>query len=239
VIGLGKARRRPPQDQAEKPFWISFSDLMTALMVLFLVAMAVALMAVTQGLQRIETEKLAREEAIKSCLADLEALTARPEFTGVTIRDHAVEFGALAEFAKRDHDLPPAKREFLRRFVPRMLDVARGDHCNTWLKRVVVEGFASQEGTYLYNLNLSLQRSQRLLCVLLDPRGDDAPDEADRRYVRKMFLVSGSSFNAVKSKAEESRRVELRLEFREIGERPEAQAEIPWDEDVRCPIDKQ
>jgi hypothetical protein len=53
-----------------------------------------------------------------------------------------------------------------------------------------------------------------------------------------MFLVGGSSFNAVKAKAEESRRVELRLEFREIGERPEAQAEIPWDEDVRCPIDK-
>jgi hypothetical protein len=74
--------------------------------------------------------------------------------------------------------------------------------------------------------------------VLLDSRADDAPAEADRRYVRKLFLVSGSSFNAVKSKAEKSRRVELRLEFREIGERPEAQAEIPWDEDVRCPIDK-
>jgi outer membrane protein OmpA-like peptidoglycan-associated protein len=238
VIGIGKARRKPPRDQAEKPFWISFSDLMTALMVLFLVAMAVALMAVTQGLQRIEAEKLAREESIKSCMADLDALASQREFKGVAIRDHTIEFGALAEFEKQDHDLPPGKREFLRRFVPRMLAITRGDHCSAWLKRVVVAGFASQEGTYLYNLNLSLQRSQRVLCVLLDPRASDAPSKADRRYVRKLFLVGGSSFNDVKPIAEKSRRVELRLEFREIGERPETLAEIPWDEDVRCPVDR-
>lgn len=35
-------RRR---EEGEKPFWISFSDLMSALMVLFLVAMSVALWA--------------------------------------------------------------------------------------------------------------------------------------------------------------------------------------------------
>ena len=33
--------RRAPRDEAEKPFWISFADLMTALMVLFLVVMGV------------------------------------------------------------------------------------------------------------------------------------------------------------------------------------------------------
>jgi hypothetical protein len=37
--------RRGGRDEAEKPFWISFADLMTALMVLFLVVMGVALLA--------------------------------------------------------------------------------------------------------------------------------------------------------------------------------------------------
>ena len=44
MIGSRKASAAKRSDDAENPFWISFSDLMTALMVLFLVAMAVALM---------------------------------------------------------------------------------------------------------------------------------------------------------------------------------------------------
>lgn len=238
MIGLKTASRRPARDQAEKPFWISYSDLMTALMVLFLVAMAVALMAVTQGLQRIEAEKKAREESIRSCMAEIGALAQQPAFRGVSVKDNSIEFGALAEFDYKGHDLTASRRDFLRRFVPQLLDVARGGHCSTWLKRVVVEGFASPEGSYLFNLNLSLQRSQRVLCVLLDSQADHAPSIDDRKLIRKLFLVGGYSFNAVKLKAEESRRVELKLEFRELNERQESLPEIPWDEDSKCPLDK-
>ncbi len=226
------------RDEAEKPFWISYADLMTALMVLFLVAMAIALMAVTQGLQRVEAEKIVRQEAIKSCMADIAKLAAKPEFRGVVVRDNAVEFGALAEFERRGHDLTPQRRGFLRHFVPEMVEVARGGNCGDWLKRIVVEGFASQEGSYLFNLNLSLQRSQRMLCVLLDGQATDAPSKEDRRTIRKLFLVGGSSFNALKRSAEESRRVELKIEFRELGEKLEVQPEIPWDEDAKCPLDR-
>ena len=42
IGGLQTAARRRGKDDGEKPFWISFSDLMSALMVLFLVAMSVA-----------------------------------------------------------------------------------------------------------------------------------------------------------------------------------------------------
>jgi flagellar motor protein MotB len=41
-------RPRRKADEAEKPFWISYADLMTSLMVLFLVAMSVALIAVSK-----------------------------------------------------------------------------------------------------------------------------------------------------------------------------------------------
>ena len=237
MLGLKLPARRPIRDQAEKPFWISYSDLMTALMVLFLVAMAVALMAVTQGLQRMEADKSAREESIRSCLQEVKALSEKPEFRGVTLRDSAIEFGALTEFDKRGHQLTSARREFLRSFVPQLLEVAKHRNCERWLKRVVVEGFASAEGSYLFNLNLSLQRSQRVLCVLLDSKAADAPSEPDRKLIRKLFLVGGSSFNALKVKAEESRRVELKLEFRELDEKKEVSPEIPWDEDSVCPLD--
>ncbi|MBI4985623.1 MAG: hypothetical protein HZC24_09865 [Rhodocyclales bacterium] len=146
MIGPKSAARRPARDQAEKPFWISYSDLMTALMVLFLIAMAVALMAVTQGLQRLEAEKAAREVAIASCMADVAVLAQKPEFAGVTVKDKSIEFGTQAEFDKKGYGLTPAQRNFLRRFVPQLLDTVRGGHCAPWFKRFVVECFASPEG---------------------------------------------------------------------------------------------
>ena len=42
------ALRRKAKDEAEKPFWISFADLMTAMTILFLVVMSVALLAVAK-----------------------------------------------------------------------------------------------------------------------------------------------------------------------------------------------
>lgn len=240
MLGLKFTPRKASRDPAEKPFWISFADLMTALMVLFLVAMAVALMAVTQGLQRLEAEKQAREQSLQACLSEVGQLARQPEFRGLRVKDDSIEFGALAEFEKRGHELSADRRAFLRRFVPRLLTALRGPSCQQWLKRVVVEGFASAEGSYLFNLNLSLQRSQRVLCVLLDarPQEDYALNEVDRRTLRKLFLVGGSSFNALKRKPEESRRVEFRLQFRELGEKVDSAPELPWDEDASCPLDQ-
>lgn len=42
------------RDEGEKPFWISFADLMTAMMILFLVVMVASLSSVTQRIQQVE-----------------------------------------------------------------------------------------------------------------------------------------------------------------------------------------
>ncbi len=237
MFGIQGRRNRRGKDEAEKPFWISFSDLMTALMVLFLVAMAVALMAVTQGLAKIKKEGQARDETISSCMVDMGALAKRDEFKGVLLRGYSIEFGTLAEFRNNDHRLDAAQEHFVRAFVPKVLDVARQDSCKKWLKRVVVEGFASQEGSYLYNLNLSFLRSQRVLCAVLNSHADNALSLADRKQVRTLFLTGGSSFNTVSKSPAEMRRVELKLEFRDLGAPQELAREIKWDDDTTCPND--
>ena len=236
--GLRRLRARANRDQAEKPFWISYSDLMTALMVLFMVAMAAAMMVTTHGVHRLEQQKIARDDALKACMNEIAALAAAKSFGGATVRGNAIEFGAIAEFGKRDHDLPDARKDLIRQFMPGVLDIARSDKCRPWIKNVFVEGFASQEGSYLYNLNLSLQRSQRMLCILLDSKARTALSEADRKFIRRKFLVGGASFNAVKERPELSRRAEFRIEFRESREAAAPASEIPWDDDARCPIDR-
>ncbi len=246
MIGSRKAPAPKRADDAEKPFWISFSDLMTALMVLFLVAMAVALMSVTQGLRKIDESRMTRDKAISSCLSEIEQLTKQAQYAGVKLRGQTLELGALAEFRKDGNELAPQRMAFLRSFVPQMLRVAHTPGCQNWLKRFVLEGYASPEGSYLYNLNLSLERSQRVLCVLLDAKAPDAPRLADRQAIREMFFVGGSSFNsAILNQPEKSRRVELRLEFKDLSQsckpnspgcEPDEVRPIPWDDDFKCPV---
>ena len=237
MLGIKPGRGRGSKDEAEKPFWISFSDLMTALMVLFLVAMAVALMAVTSGLARIKSEGQARGQEISGCMVDMKKLAEEREFAGVEIRGYSIEFGKLAEFKNNDHRLDPAEERFVRAFIPKVLRVAKQPQCDKWLKRIVVEGFASQVGSYLYNLNLSFLRSQRILCVVLDSHPADALTLEDRKQIRKLFLVGGSSFNTATTSESQMRRVELKLEFRDLGTAKELTREIPWDEDPKCPND--
>lgn len=246
MFGTPPPPRKRHQEEAEKPFWISYSDLMTALMVLFLVAMAVALLSVTQGLRQMDESRQSRDSAIQSCLADLQSTIERPEFKGVQLRGQTLDFGTLAEFRKDSNELEAQRADFLRRLVPHMLDVARSASCQAWLKRFVLEGYASPEGSYLYNLNLSLERSQRVLCVLLDAKAPNAPSLADRQAIREMFFVGGSSFNsAILNHPEKSRRVELRLEFKALRKicspstpdcEPEEMPPLPWDDDFKCPV---
>jgi outer membrane protein OmpA-like peptidoglycan-associated protein len=236
MLGMRLPTRSRIRDEGEKPFWISFSDLMSALMVLFLVATTVALLAVTHEISQAEREKIEREQEIEAFMARVrEAIS---EFPGVSVRQRAIDFGERARFASDSHQLAREQTRLLRAVVPRILEVAREPLGQRRFKRVIVEGFADPRGSYLHNLNLSLQRSERVLCALLVPgRGEAALSEADRLFIRERFLVGGFSFNAQKASLEESRRIELKLDFLEVGEQPPQAATPALEAEDRCPLD--
>lgn len=281
--------RRGSRDEAEKPFWISFADLMTSLMVLFLVTLSVALVKAREDTERakkaeaaakvaevalveekkkldVALEELRRRERerdnrrelrasdIASCHVQLEQIISRfnQDGDGGVHLDRArnvIDFGSRALFDKGRNDLKMQQAQVLRDFTEHLIDVLNENAgvCHRWLKRVVVEGFTDITGSYLYNLNLSLNRSQRVMCVLLSgeygtttrivandqsafsvpvttqrtitipQRIDPLPPEK-QSLVKQLFLVGGYSSNSLKATDEESRRIELRIEFYQVDE---------------------
>jgi len=229
--------RKKSDNDAESPFWISFADQMTALMVLFLIALTVALYAVTEKVSEAEQQKAARQQEITAFLQRLRQLTETQ--TGITLRGTAIDFGDRARFEHNSHRINEAQSRLLSSFAPQVLALARDPLGQRWLKRISVVGFADASGNYLHNLNLSLQRSERVLCVLLaPPPGIEPLSESDRRQVRELFIVSGASFNSQKNSPEESRRIELRLEFFELDEARQSPALPDGLVDNHCPLDK-
>lgn len=237
MFGLRLPSRKTGREEGEKPFWISYSDMMTALMVLFLVVMTVALLAVTNEASELDKQKTQREEEIAKLLAKIKEST--KDFPGVVIHGNTIDFGEQVRFETDSHQLTDGQDRMLRAFIPTVLKAARDPLGQKWVRRVVVEGFADKRGTYLHNLNLSLQRSQRVLCTLLAKTapGEVRLTEDDRLLIREIFLVGGSSFNSLKDSLEESRRIEVKLEFLDIGEKRPKSPNVPMDDVQACPLD--
>jgi outer membrane protein OmpA-like peptidoglycan-associated protein len=311
MMGRAVVVKRGGRGEAEKPFWISYADLMTALMVLFLVAMSVAMMTVTYNAKDVERQKseleeknqqlnaalvqietakatleddrrrlLEEQERSKKFEADLvaandaleklrktqaeldaeaqarlrdkdirdllrEVSKAAAKYPGVKVDEdrHTIDFGDRATFDKGKDVLTSDQAKLLRAFVPDVLSIANADLGRKWLKQVVVEGFASPEGQYLFNLDLSLKRSERVLCALLaDPSdGETALTPGQSGQIRDLFLVGGFSFNAAKfdeatKSYDASRRVELRLEFLGVNESRPQKAAVPHERPGTCSL---
>ncbi|PND37376.1 flagellar motor protein MotB [Paucibacter aquatile] len=231
MLGMQAVARRRARDEGEKPFWISFSDLMSALMVLFLVTMSVALLAVTKKVSDAEREERERTEAIEKLMGEVQAVVNRKEFEGVRIVGNTIDFGPRGKFEREGQNtLSPPQREVIRNFTPTLLAKLRStDAGRLWFKRAVVEGYASQTGSYLFNLNLSLERSQRVLCELLreSPTMTDSLSEQDRKLIATKFFVGGASFNSLRADDEASRRIEFKLEFKTRQERKDEEKNPP------------
>ena len=198
------------REEGEKPFWISYADLMTAMMMLFLVVMTFSLVIITNPGPELEHLKKIQQmcDEIKSAAQEVQGVT-------VDCVNNRIDFGAQAQFGNNDFGLSDAAKEKLREFTPVLLTVARKDQGHL-LKRVVVEGYASPTGSYLLNLQLSMRRAETVLCSLFElPKTTEIPLSLDdRKMVRDLFLVGGYSFNNGQGKTEaEMRRVEFKLDF--------------------------
>lgn len=218
MLGAKFVIKRAGKDEAEKPFWISFADLMTALMVLFLVVMGVALLAVTKNVTEREKQEEQHRQDIALILERFSEAAKRYDGIKVDKERRVINFGDRARFAFGSSNLSLDQEIVLRQFVPEILTLANDELGKRVLKRIVVEGYTDKTGSYLSNLNLSLQRSQRVLCTMFATSGPNLLSNAQKEDVRSLFFVGGYSFNAAKDSDEESRRVEMRLEFLGIGE---------------------
>ncbi|ONN64970.1 flagellar motor protein MotB [Herbaspirillum sp. VT-16-41] len=227
MMGPKVVIKRGSRDEAEKPFWISFADLMTALMVLFLVVMGVALLAVTKNVTEREKKEEKHRQDIERILDRFEQAAKRHQGIKIDRGRSVIDFGERARFAKARYNLTAEQEAVLRQFVPEILSLANDDLGQRVLKRVVVEGYTDKTGSYLSNLNLSLQRSQRVLCTMFATTGPSPLSEEQKESVRRLFLVGGYSFNAAKDTDDESRRVEMRIEFLGLDEaRPESPRQV-------------
>jgi outer membrane protein OmpA-like peptidoglycan-associated protein len=227
---FNRAYKRPkPNDEAEKPFWISYSDLMTACMTLFLVVMAVTIVFLED---KYKPKPDYRGAAIKTCFAELKE-DAKGKFPEAKFPENVedsfrINLGSIVNFKTNDYQIAPDGIYFLRTYIPSVLHRLKSDSCKKYFRRVVVEGYTDTDGDYLTNLKLSLDRSRQVVCSLSPTvQSNVSLSNDEQNEVRDLFLVGGFSFNSFKLLKSESRRVELKLEFWQENEEAKYKKDNP------------
>jgi outer membrane protein OmpA-like peptidoglycan-associated protein len=234
-VGLAALKGRS-REEAEKPFWISYADLMTALMILFLVVMVTALAAISKQTEEVVkaaqkgtaekpipwlkskdmelTETQLRVQEIAEVCNELAEKNRANPHVMVDCKMNRINFGEVGQFKTDQYRLGAEGEVALAKLVPTILETANTPLGQKWLKQVLIEGYTDTDGSYLYNLSLSLKRSEWVMCTLLAADNSALAFNAEqRRQIKKLFLAGGVAFNNIRASKDASRRVELRLQF--------------------------
>jgi chemotaxis protein MotB len=218
---MRRRRRDRAGDESATEYWASYSDLLAAMLLVFVLLLVVSMFHYADFIRQKEDRLEAREERLTAFreierrliddlrdAIDQELVTIDPE-TG----NMRIESGIL--FAEGSAELNQEGRERLRRLFDDYIRVVLDPRFAEFLERIEIEGHTNSNGGYLYNLELSQQRAAAVMRELLDHGGE----RADR--LKEIVVASGRSFSHLIRDAQgredsvRSRRIEIQFRLEE------------------------
>lgn len=218
-------------DTENEDYWIPLADIMTGLMLIFLLIAASYIIIYNKEIQTLkehytESSQLLmmnltlsqqiRNELIQEFNTDTLKWQATIESQDISISFDAPE----VLFATGSADLKTEFKEILQEFLPRYLQLLQ-EHSND-ITEIRINGFSSNfwgkmhdpEQIYLLNMQLSQQRAVNVLNYL----HQITPADKDKEYLRNYFTANGfsSSHALVQTGREADPAKTQRVEFRVI-----------------------
>lgn len=218
-------RRESNDDEAG---WLSLSDLMTVLMVLFLVISIFIAVSATTRLKDISgTIKSVITEELKLCEKIKEGLETKFNESDINVSCNPITVTFLNpdyKFAKNSAQLPIKFEKALKQFFPFYLQTLSEWEYSELIDEIRIEGHTDSDGGYLYNMKLSQDRSRNVLDYTVSL--NEIKNSRDQYlWTRKHLTANGLSFSRLLNSEggsiqdelteiedkERSRRVEIKL----------------------------
>ncbi|QKY68668.1 OmpA family protein [Lentibacillus sp. CBA3610] len=220
-----KYQRLFKKEQDEGHFWPSFTDLLTIILLCFILIFIAMMIIKSLQIEEME-ETIDQLMGVRSELVnDLQA-----EFSdsslGVEVDEEtgAMIFNTEILFNYDESELKPDSFQFLDEFVPKYLDILLESGYEEYIAEIIIEGHTDRDGSYMYNMELSQERAYSVAEYILS---DDFPYQNIQAHLQDKLTVNGKSYTEFRTddsgnySAEDSRRVEFkfRLKDEEILER--------------------
>ena len=200
-------------------YWMSYSDLMSALLLIF----ALLLMINMFGNQ---TEMEAKDQMIEEVLGVktklIEELNNAFNDSNLEMeidpQTGAIRFSDGVFFDYGSSKVSVEGRENLEYFVPLYIKVLLSDEFHDHISQIIIEGHTDSDGPYLYNLELSQNRS---FAVVESIFSKQFPKFIEKEELRLLITSNGRSFTVpMKDKNgkidnDKSRRVEFQFRLKD------------------------
>lgn len=226
---MRKKRKRTAVSQ-NNSYWKSYSDMMAALLLMFILIMTLALAkaesAITEA-QRNANEIKKKETEIEQLLGIkpqiVKELKEQLSEFEVDIDENTgdIMFKSDILFDYNKYDLKSDGANFLGRFIPKYMSVILNEKYLPSIAEIIIEGHTDMTGSYEFNLKLSQARAMSVAQYIVGEKSNFL-SASQKSYVRKIITVSGkSSTNPVYTDSskktispEKSRRVEIKFRLK-------------------------
>lgn len=193
----------------ELSFWQSYSDMMAAMLLVFVLVLSGTLLQTQKVFEEKQKELNAQEELIEQQQDKLNKIIGvrgnivdalKTEFgeTNLSIsvdsQTGSITFDSNLLFETDKYDLSPEGKQFLHEFLPKYFDAILTDEFRDYIAEIIIEGHTDTDGGYMYNLQLSQNRALAVASYCLsDEQNIFSAQERDE--LRKIITANGKSWS--------------------------------------------
>lgn len=205
--------------------WISISDMMSGLMMIFLFIAISYMLKVSKEKEHIKEIAVTYNRLQNDLYGDLEKEFHNdlPKWNAIIDRQSlSVRFESPdVLFERGDYVIKPVFRNILANFFPRYISILTKEKYENDIEEIRIEGHTSSEwrfdvssdGAYLYNMELSQNRTRSVLEYVLSLPNNKVSSKKD--WIKKYLTANGlSSSKIIFVKNKEDKRASRRVEFR-------------------------
>jgi chemotaxis protein MotB len=230
--------------QEEKAnFWISYADIMAALLLMFILLLSVIMLdarSAEQAAVEAEIKATAQEEKIEKQKNEIETKTKEIDKL-LGVREEII-IALQQKFADTDLSLEIDSQtgairlpggvffntdsteitdegiKFLESFIPQYVEILLGPDFKEYVAQIIIEGHTDDVGSYMYNLELSQNRAFEVVTQIYD---ESFTDFKYKNRLRDYLTANGRSYSQpIKNKngeinREKSRRVEFKFRLKD------------------------
>lgn len=194
---MAMAKHQHKSTNEETSYWLSYSDMMAALLLIFVLIISFTMLQSKKLYEAKEQELFSQQDLIDAQQKKMEEqqeqmelqqqkldkiigirselITAlRDEFEGSDLKvsvdpqTGAITFDSSVLFDSARYNIKETGAQFLNIFLPRYFKVLLEDPFREYISEIIIEGHTDTKASYMYNLELSQQRALSVAKYCLD-----------------------------------------------------------------------
>lgn len=211
-----RLKLKKEENNQDNIFWVTMTDLMTALVLVFIVLFFYTYMSSYYEKIQGQLEQQKAAEALERNLKEQKIQASIDGASGV------VKISDLELFELNSYELSPKGKKYLDKFAPAYFNsLFTSEYLDKNIQKIIIQGHTdsqtfkgkfSEDEQYMKNMELSLKRAYSVANYMTGTQYNKSNGER----LRKMIIVEGASFSSPviengKEDYAKSRRVELKL----------------------------